>query len=53
MGNAVWAVTPDRKRAHKMLECNVPAEIGLERSKNLLNVPEFKDNRVVVYKLTK
>lgn len=52
-GNKVSLVSPDRKTVRTLIEIESPADIGLDRERSLLYVPQFKKDRVVVFSLTR
>ena len=47
----VFSVSPDRKTVRTLAELDSPADIGLDRKRNLLYVPQFFKNQAVVFKL--
>jgi DNA-binding beta-propeller fold protein YncE len=51
--NKVCTISPDRKTVRTLVKVETPADIGLDRKRGLLYVPEFEHQRVVVYKLQK
>lgn len=51
VGNKVCTIAPDRKTVRTLVELESPADIGLDRTRNLLYVPQFMKDRVVVLKL--
>ncbi len=53
MGNKVSLISPDEKTVTTLLECESPADFGLDRKRGLLLVPELMKNRAVLYKLEK
>ena len=53
MGNAVYAVSPDRSTVRTLIEIHTPADIGINRTEGLLYVPHFKEDVVSVYRLTR
>lgn len=52
-GNKVCTIGPDRKTVRILLEIESPADIGLDRKRGLLYVPQFKKDQVAVYRLRK
>lgn len=52
-GNQVSLIYPDRKTVTQFIEIQSPADIGIDRTRNLLYVPQFTENKVVVFKLSK
>lgn len=50
-GNKVTTITPDRKTVETIIEITTPADMGLNRSKNILYVPSFRGNKAVAYQL--
>lgn len=50
-GNAVWLVTNDGKELRRLIEIESPADIGLDRQRRRLIVPQFMSNRVAIYDL--
>jgi hypothetical protein len=50
-GNKVCAVSPDRKTVRTLVQVETPADIGLDRQRNWLWVPQFMKDRVRVYQL--
>ena len=52
-GKEVGAIAPDRKNMRTLEIVKTPADIGLDRKRSLLYVPQFEHKRVVVYKLQK
>lgn len=53
VGNKVSLITPDRKSVTTLAELDSPADIGLDRTRGLLYVPQFMKDRVVIFRLTK
>ena len=53
VGKKVCSITPDRKTVTVLAELESPADIGLDRKRMLLYVPQFLKGKVVVYKLAK
>ena len=51
MGNKLCAIEADRKTVHTLMELESPADIGLDRNRMLLYVPEMLADRVTVLKL--
>lgn len=52
-GNAVWLVGADRKTVHKLIDIPSPADIGIDRAQGLLYVPQFMENKVSIYRLSR
>jgi sugar lactone lactonase YvrE len=52
-GGKVCTISPDRKKVDTLLTCESPADIGLDRARGLLYVPQFLKNRVLVFQLAK
>jgi len=52
-GNKVDLLEADRKTLRTLIEIESPADIGIDRQKNLLYVPQFKKDKVVVFELQK
>jgi len=50
-GNKVSTIAPDRKTVRTLAELKTPADIGLDRGRGLLYVPQLKMNKAVVYRL--
>ena len=50
-GGRVAAIAPDRESVHTLAELQTPADIGIDRNKNLLYVPSFNGDFVQTYKL--
>ena len=53
MGNQICTVSPDRKTVEKLIDIESPADIGLDRERGLLGVPQFMKDTVVFLKLKK
>ena len=51
-GNKISHITKDRSKVTTLIKLSTPADIGLNRKKNLLYVPQFLDGKVSIYKLT-
>lgn len=51
LGNAVFTISPDRKTVRKVLTSTAPADIGIDRTRKLVYVPEFSQRRVLVCSL--
>lgn len=51
MGNKVSAITPDEKTVYTLAELVSPADIGIDRRRMLLYVPQFFKDKVVIYRL--
>jgi hypothetical protein len=52
-GNKVCLIAPDRKTVKTLVEVESPADIGLDRERLFLYVPQFMRNRLVCFKLEK
>ena len=52
-GNKVCSISADRKTVETLAELDSPADIGIDRSRNLLYVPQFMQNKAVIYKLNR
>jgi len=50
-GNRVAAVAPDRKHVYTLVELETPADIGLDRERRLLYVPQFEQDCITVCRL--
>jgi len=50
-GNRVAAVTPDRENVYTLVELPTPADIGLDRERRLLYIPQFERDCVTVCRL--
>ncbi len=50
MGNKICSISADRKTIITLIELQSPADIGLDRKRNLLYVPEMLANRAVILK---
>ncbi len=54
VAGTVHAISPDRKTVRTLADgLKTPADIGLDRKRGLLYVPQLEHNRVAVYKLEK
>ena len=51
MGDKISTIAPDHKTVRTLIETGTPADIGINRKKNLLYVPNFKHDTVEIYKL--
>ena len=51
VGNKVCSISADRKTVTKLIELESPADLGFDREKMLLYVPEMLVNRMTVLKL--
>lgn len=51
VGNKVCSISADRKTVTKLIELESPADLGFDREKMLLYVPEMLANRMTVLKL--
>ena len=49
--NRILAVSADHKSVHVLAEVDAPADIGLDRKRNLLYVPMLLKGQVAIYKL--
>ncbi|MFO8012351.1 MAG: hypothetical protein R6X20_03495 [Phycisphaerae bacterium] len=49
--NRVAAIAPDRKHVYTLVELDTPADIGLDRDRMLLYVPQFERDCVTVCRL--
>ena len=49
--NRILAVSPDHKNVYRLAEVDGPADIGLDRKRNLLYVPMLLKGQVAIYKL--
>ncbi len=52
-GSKVCTVSADRKTVETIIEMQSPADIGLNRGKNILYVPSFLGNKAFAYQLIK
>jgi len=52
-GNKISHITKDRSKVTTIIELTTPADIGLNRKKHLLYVPQFLDGKVSVYQLSR
>jgi sugar lactone lactonase YvrE len=50
-GNKVCAISPDRKTVRTLVEVESPSDIGLDRTRGLLYVPQFSANKAAIYRL--
>jgi DNA-binding beta-propeller fold protein YncE len=50
-GNKVCAIATDRKTVKTLITIDSPADIGLDRKRGLLYVPQFLKDKVAVYSL--
>lgn len=50
-GNKVSAITPDRKTVYTLVKLETPADIGLDRKRGLLYVPQFMADKVAIFRL--
>jgi len=50
-GNKISAVGPDRKTVYTLATLKSPADIGLDRKRNLVFVPQFLTNQVAIFQL--
>lgn len=51
-GDAVYLIEADRKTVHKLIDIPTPADIGINREEGLLYVPQFKEDKVSVYRMS-
>jgi len=49
--NRIFSVSADHKNVHCLAELDAPADIGLDRKRNLLYVPMLYKGQVAIYKL--
>lgn len=52
-GHKVCSIAPDRQTVRVLAELESPADIGVDRLRSLLYVPQFMRNTVAVYRLVK
>jgi DNA-binding beta-propeller fold protein YncE len=52
-GNRIALIAPDQKTVTTLIKVDWPADIGLDRARGLLYVPQFEKNRLTVYQLEK
>jgi len=52
MGDKVCVVSADRKTVKTLIELTTPADVGLNRDKRLLYIPQLTVNKVAVYNLS-
>lgn len=52
-GGRIYTIAPDRKTIRVLATVKSPADIGLDRRRNLLYVPQMPENQVTIYKLEK
>lgn len=50
-GNKIDLISPDEKTVHPFLEIQSPADIGLDRQRGLLYIPQFTEDKVAVFRL--
>jgi hypothetical protein len=53
VGNKVSTISPDRKTVTTLIEILYPADIGLDREKGILYVPQFYGNKAFAFQLSK
>jgi hypothetical protein len=53
VGNKVCTISPDRKTVRTLIEIESPADIGLDRKRGILYVPQFLKNQAVLFQLKK
>jgi DNA-binding beta-propeller fold protein YncE len=53
MGNKISAITPDHKTVYTLVELETPADIGIDRERGLLYVPQFMIDQVAVLRLVR
>lgn len=51
-GGKICTIQPDRRTVHTLIEIESPADIGLDREKGLLLIPQFKTDKVFIYRLS-
>ena len=49
--NRLYTVAPDRKTVKLLVEVDTPADIIIDRQRNLLYAPSYKSNEITIYKL--
>ncbi len=52
-GNKVCTIAPDRKTVRTLIELEAPADVGLDRGRGLLYVPQVSKNCVAVFRLSR
>ena len=52
-GNKVCTIAPDRKTVRTLVELETPADVGLDRGRGILYVPQVSKNRVTVFRLSR
>lgn len=50
-GNKISAVSPDRKTVTTLATLKSPADIGIDRKRNVLYAPQFLTNQVAIFKI--
>jgi sugar lactone lactonase YvrE len=50
-GNRIYSVSADHKSVQSLAEVDAPADVGLDRKRNLLYVPMLYKGQVAIYKL--
>ena len=50
-GNKISAVSSDRKTVYTLATLKSPADIGIDRKRNLLFAPQFLTNQVAIFKI--
>jgi streptogramin lyase len=50
-GNKLCTISPDRKTVRTLITLETPADIGIDRKRDLLYVPQLAKNQAVVFKL--
>ena len=53
MGHKISLVSPNRKQVRTLIEIKSPADVGVDRRRGVLYVPQFKHDRIAVYRLFK
>lgn len=53
MGNKICTISPDRTVVQTLIETVSPADIGLNREKGLLYVPQLLEDKLSVYRLSR
>jgi DNA-binding beta-propeller fold protein YncE len=51
MGNKISAIAPDHKTVYTLIELESPADIGLDRTRGILYVPQFMIDKVLLLQL--
>jgi hypothetical protein len=50
-GNKVCTISPDRKTVRTLIEIESPADIGLDRKRGILYVPQFMKDQIALFQL--